>query len=128
MSVREDLKVTVRVPAENFHQFRVHERLAAQNSEKRIAHFLGITNDSIHRFELNPLLLGRYVHPAALTAQIATVNNGNVEEWWEELTMLQPPLMFLNRAHAFPAHIPDKLPHKSLIGFKQEAFGKSKVH
>ena len=41
VAVGEDLKVAVAVAAEDLQHLRVHERLAAEDAEERVAHRLG---------------------------------------------------------------------------------------
>jgi hypothetical protein len=74
------------------------------------------------------VLLRRHINPTALTAQVATVDNRNVQIGRKELAAFQPPLMQVNRPQPFHAHVPGQLPQQALIGFQQHSFGESKIH
>ena len=128
VAVGEDLKVAVAVAAEDFQHLRVHERLAAEDAEERVAHRLGFGDQPVHRRRLDLRLLGRHIDPAALAAEVAAVDDRDVEERRKELAPLEPRLVLLHRAHALEAEIPGQLPEQPLVGFQQQAFGEAEVH
>src|SRR5262249_33536070 len=80
VAVGEDLEVAVGVGGEEIEELRVHERLAADDAEEDVAHRLGLGDEAVERVERDGLLLGRHVHPAALAAQVAAVDDRNVEK------------------------------------------------
>ena len=85
VAVGEDLEVAVGVLGEHVEQVRVHERLAADDAEEDVAHRLGFADQLVERVGLDRLLLGGDVDPAALAAQVAAVDDRDVEERREEL-------------------------------------------
>src|SRR5205814_199088 len=52
LPVGEDLEVTVRVGFENVQELGMHERLAADDAEKGVAHALGLANQAMHGVRL----------------------------------------------------------------------------
>jgi hypothetical protein len=64
------------------------------------------------------LLFGSDVHPTALTAEIAAVDDGNVEIRGKKLATLQPSLVQPHGPQPFDPHVPKQFPQ----------FGKSKIH
>ena len=65
---------------EEVEQLRVHERLAAEDAEEAVAVGLGVVDEPVQVVEVD-LDLGLIdVDPAALAAQIAGVEDGDVEE------------------------------------------------
>jgi hypothetical protein len=63
-----------------------------------------------------------------LAAQIAAVNDRDVEVRREELTSFQSALMQINRPQPFHAHIPSQLPQQPFVGLEKHPFSKSKIH
>ena len=78
--------------------------------------------------KLRVRLLMRNVDPATLAAEIAAVDDRDVQIRRKELAAFQPRLVFLYRTETFEAHIPEQLPQQTLVGFEQHSFGKSQVH
>ena len=118
VSVGEDLKVNVRMRFENFEQLFVHERLAAQQAEKRVAHFLGRRDHPVHRFDIDLVLLGGNVNPATGAAEVAGVDDRDVEVGGKELPVAKPAFVLLNASPAFEAHVPAELPEQTLVCFQ----------
>jgi len=114
--------------AEHFQEMRMHERLAADDAEKDVAHLLAFANELMKSFRLDDLLLGGHVHPAPLATQITTVDDRNVEKRRKDLALFEPPFVLLNGANPLPAHIPGQLPQRPLIGLEQKSFGELEVH
>src|SRR4051794_6992121 len=106
MSVRKHLEIAIAMRAENLQNLRVHERLAAENAEERIAHRLGFTDQPVHRRRLDPRLLGGHIDPATLAAEIAAIDDRDIEERRKEFPPLEPRLVPLHRANALHAEIP----------------------
>ena len=55
------------VRREQIEELRMHERLAADDAEKDIAHRLGFADQLVERLRLNDFLLRRDIDPATLT-------------------------------------------------------------
>ena len=72
--------------------------------------------------------LARDVDPAALAAQIAAIDDGDVQERRKDLAALEPLLVLVDGEHALPAHVPGQLPQQTLVGFEQHAFGHFQKH
>ena len=85
VAVGEDLEVAVRVLGEHVEQLRVHERLAADDAEEDVAHLLRFADQLVERVGLDRLLLGGHIDPAALAAQVAAVDDRDVEKRRKEL-------------------------------------------
>jgi len=114
--------------AEDLQNLGVHKRLAAENAEEGVSHRLRFGDQPVHRGWFNPSLLSRDIDPATLAAQVAGVDDRDIEEWWEEFAAFEPRFVQLNRADAFDSEIPDEFPEQPFIGFEQQTFGKSKIH
>ena len=82
LAVGENLEVTIGVLRQHVEQLRMHEGLAADHAEEDVAHRLGLAyfQRIVDFFGLNDFLLGRHVHPAPLAAQVATVDDRNVQK------------------------------------------------
>ena len=122
LTVRKDLEVAVRMAFQNLKEFRVHERFAAHDSEERIAVLLRFIDQSVHRRNINGLLLVSHVDPASLATQVTAVDDGDVQKRRKELPFLHPAAMLHHGQRPFNAHVPDKLPQQSLVRFEQHAF------
>src|SRR5262245_50471174 len=96
MAIGEYLEVAIGMLGEHVEQMRVHERLAADDAEEDVAHRLGLDDELVHGVGLDDLLLGRHVYPAALTAQVAAVDDRDIKERREDLAPLQAPLVLLD--------------------------------
>ncbi len=106
----------------------MHERLAADDAEEDVAHRLRFADQLVERFGLNDLLLGRDIDPAALAAQVAGIDDRDVEERREELAALEAGFVPLDGEHALQAHVPGELPEETFIGFEEQAFGQFRDH
>ena len=126
--VREDLEIRVRVGRQDVQQALVHQRLAAQQPEERVPHAFGFSDHPVQGIDVDPLLLRRDVDPATLAAEVAAVDDRDVQVRREELASFQAAFMPLDRAITPPAHIPAQLPQQSLIRFEQGSFCQTKVH
>ena len=82
----------------------MHEGLAAEDAEEAVAVLLGVVHQSVQLVELDRVAR-RLVHidPAALAAEVAAVEDGDVEERREILALLHPFLEeFTERAPLNP--------------------------
>ena len=75
MAIGEYLEVAVWMCFQDIEQFRMHERFTTKNPKERIPHCLGFTNQSIHGFYINLLLLSSNIDPASLAPQVAAVGD-----------------------------------------------------
>src|SRR5262249_22797407 len=105
LAVGEELEVAVGMRCKQVEQLRVHERLASQNAEERVAMALGVGDRAIERAEVNGVLFF-HVHPATLTTQVARVDDRDVEKRRKILAALDAPLEFLNRQHSLHPEVP----------------------
>ena len=99
----------------------MHERLAADDAEEDVAHLLSFADQAVHGIGLDRFLLGGHVDPATLAAQVAAVDDRDVEEGRKHLALFQPAFVLLNGEHPLPAHVPDQLPEEALVGLEQDA-------
>ena len=116
LAVGEDLEVAVRVRREQVEQLGVHEGLAAEDAEEGVPVGLGVVDGGVERIEVNGDALGGDIHPAALAAQVAGVQDGEVEKRREELAVLNPLFEELDGADAFVTEVPKKFPEAPRVG------------
>ena len=128
LAVCENLKVRVGMSCQDVKHLAVHERLAAKNAKERVAHPFSFVDHPVHRVQIDRLLLGSHIDPAALAAQIATVDDRDVQIRWKEFASLQPLFMLLHRPKTPDTHVPDEFPQQALIGFQKQTFGHPQVH
>src|SRR5262249_6881587 len=89
---------------------------------------LRLGDQFVHRLRRDGLLLGGHIDPATLAAQVAAIDDRDIQERRKNLAPLQPALVLLDREHPLPAHIPGQLPEKALIGFEEHALGQLEQH
>ena len=128
LPIRENLKVAVGMPLENFQELGVHEGFAAENPEEGVAHLFGFLNEPGHGFDVDFFLFGGDINPAALAAQVAAVNDRDIEEGREEFTPFEAFFMFVNGKSAFEAKVVSQFPDKSFVRLHQNAFGHFQIH
>jgi len=128
MPIGKNLEVDVGVSRKNLQQVFVHERLTAQDPEEAIPHRLGLLDRSVCRIEFDLVLFRRDVDPAALAAEVATVDHRQVQERREELTASQSAFVLVDARQATDPERPSGFPKQSLVGFGKEATSHAKVH
>ena len=128
LAVGEDLEVGVGVIAEDLEEFLVHEGFSAEDAEEAVSGGLGFVDHFVHGGDVEFVLLGFDVDPAALALEVAAVDNGNVEEWWEELALFHPLFVKHDGAGSFDSHVPEKFPYEAFVGLEQNAFSHLYVH
>ena len=107
---------------EQVEQLRVHERLAAEDAEEGVAVPLGVGDGAVERVEVDGVLL-LHVHPAALAAEVAGVDDREVEERRKILAALDAPLELLDRQHPLHAESSRELRDAPLVSGAQGADG-----
>ena len=70
----------------------------------------------------------RDIDPAALAAEVAGVDDRDVEERREELAALEPALVLVDGEHALEAHVPGELPEQALVGLEQHPASHAEIH
>jgi hypothetical protein len=98
----------------------MHERLAAEDTEIAVAGALGLADQTIEPFGVDHLARPVDLHPAALAAEIAAVDNRNVQERRKMLAALQPPLEPLHGPDALEAEVVGKPPQDAGVGLGGE--------
>jgi len=81
---------------------------------------------AIERVEVNRVARRLDVHPAALAAQVAGIDDREVEERREVFATLHAPLEPLDRQHALHAEVPRRLPQAALVRRAQDSTGQSR--
>ena len=76
----------------------MHERLAAEYAEERVAHLLRFADCAAHRRQVDRLLLRRHIDPAPLAAEVAAIDDRDVKKRREKLAALEAGLVLLDRA------------------------------
>ncbi len=122
LPVRENLKVTVGVRPQQVEKLWVHERLAAKNSKERVSMPFRVGDRAIECVEVNRVFL-LDIHPAALAAQVARVENREIKERRKILAVSDAPLEFFHRQHALHAEVPREFPKQPRVGRAQNAKG-----
>ena len=117
--VGEDLEIAIGMSAEDLQDVSVHEGFSTDDAKEVVTLLIGFANNSGQRFEFNLFLFGSHVDPTTLAAEVATVDDRDVEKRRKELATCQSPFVLLNRPGAFEAKIPGQLPEQPLIGFGQ---------
>lgn len=128
VTVGEDLEVGIGVGGEDIEQFFVEEGFTAEDAEEGVAHGFGFADESIHGIEIDFRLFAGDVDPAALAAEVAGIDDRDVEERGEEFAAFEASFMFLDGAPAAEAGLVGEIPEEAFIGFEEEAFGEAKVH
>jgi hypothetical protein len=128
LAVGEDLEVGVRVHREKVEQLGMHEGLAAEDAEERIPAPFGIVHDLVQLVEVERLARFVHIHPAALAAEIAGVQDGDVEEGREILPLLHALLVQHDRTRPLVAKIPADLRQTERIDSAEDAGGEGKEH
>ena len=118
LPVGKDLEITVRMSFQNLEQFRMHERLTADDAKECVPLLLRFCYEFVHRGKIDRLLLARDIDPASLAPQIAAVDDRNIQKRREELPFLHASSMPEDRQGTLDAEIPDKLPEQSLVRFE----------
>src|SRR5262245_26252658 len=106
----------------------MHERLAADDAEEDVAHVLGFLDHAMKRLRRHRLHLLRDIDPAALTAQIAAIDDRHIEKRRKYLAALEPAFVFFDGQHALQAHVPRELEEQALIGFEEHSLEETEVH
>ena len=128
LAIREDLEVGVRVHREEVEELRVHEGLAAEDAEEGVPMPLGVVHDLVQLVEVQRLARFIDIDPAALAAEVAGVQDGDVEEGREELALLHALLVQHHRTRPLVAEIPADLRQAKRIDGAQDAGGEGEEH
>ena len=123
LAVGEDLKVGVGVVAEDLEEFLVHEGFSAEDAEEAVASSFGFVDHFVHGGDVELVLLGFDVYPAALALEVATVDDGNVEEGGEVFALFHPLFVKHDGAGSFDSEVPEEFPYEAFVGLEQNAFG-----
>ena len=128
LTVGENLKVAVRMHGQKVEQLRVHEGFPAKHAKEGVAVAFGVIHDLVQIVEFDRLAWLVHIHPAALAAEVAGVQNGNVEEGREEFALLHTLFEKQHGARAFEAKIPADFRQAKRIDSAQDARGEGKNH
>ena len=128
LTIGKDLEEAIWMLREEVEQLRMHEGFTAKNAEEAVAVGLCLIHESIQLIEFNLHLWLVDIDPAALAAEIAGVQNRNVEKRREVLAALHPIFVQLHRARPFKSEIPRHLQQKAGIGGAQNTAAELKYH
>ena len=84
LAVGEDLEIAVRMLRQEVEEAGVEEGLAAEHSEEAVPMGAGIIDEAVQLVEFDHIARGVDVYPAPLTAEIAAIDDAEVEEWWKD--------------------------------------------
>jgi hypothetical protein len=101
----------------------VHERLAAEDAEKGIPVRFRVIDNLVEVFEVDLDLRFIHVDPAPLTAEVAAVEDGDVNERREIDPFFHSFLKEIHGADAFDPEVPHKLPEVPLVSRLENATG-----
>ncbi len=115
LPVGEDLEVAVAVGFENIEKVRMHEGFATEDTEVTVAVGFGVSNQSVQVIFADHLSRRSDIDPAALATELATVDDGDEQEWWEVDSLFESLLELLNGTHSFVSEVVSELPKESFI-------------
>ena len=84
LTVSEDLEVAVGVLGEEVEEAGVEEGFAAEDAEEAVAVVAGVVDEAVEFIEFDEVAGGVDVDPAALAAEVAAVDDAEVEEGGED--------------------------------------------
>ena len=121
LAIGKDLEIAIRMSAKKIEQLRMEKWFATQHSEEAVAVFFRVADELVQIIDIDHLARRLDVDPAALAAQVATVNDREVEKWREIFAALKPPLEALDREHSLHPEVPDELPEDAFVDGAQDA-------
>jgi hypothetical protein len=74
----------------------MHERFATENSKERISVGFGVQNRPVQQLQIDLGAFGGDIHPTALAAEIARIQDRDVEERREVFPSAQSAFEFLH--------------------------------
>ena len=110
LAVGEDLEVAVGVGGQQVEQPRVEEWLASEQPEEDVAVGLGIADDRVKFLEGHHRPRRLHVDPAALTLEVAGVDDREMQKRREDDSLPLPRLEFFDGDQPLHAEIPAELP------------------
>src|SRR6266516_6637234 len=105
----------------------MQEGFAAEDAEKRVSVPLGVGDGVVERLQVDGVLF-LDVNPTALTAEVAGIDDREIEERREVFAAFDPALELLDRDHPPDAEIPEKLPEQSRVRRAQDAKSEGRKH
>jgi hypothetical protein len=121
LSVREDLEIAIGMVGEDIEKPRVEERLAAQNAKEAVAFTLGVRDEAIHVIGGNLVRIRCNVHPATLAAEVAAIQDGDVEEGRKVLAFLHASFESFDADNALDPKVPQELSDAAGRGGAEDA-------
>ena len=106
LAVGEDLKVAVGVLGEEVEEAGVEEGFAAEDTEEAITVLAGVVDEAVEFVEFDEVAGGVDVDPAALAAEVAAVDDAEVEEGGEDDAFFKALFEEVDGAGAFESEIP----------------------
>ena len=102
--------------------------LPAENAEEGIAMFLGVHDEAVEILEGNHGLGRGHIDPAPLAAQVAAIDDGDVEKRRKYFSFFQLALEALHGEHALESEVIGKLPEEPCIHGAHHAIGEGRQH
>ena len=121
LTVGEDLEIAVRMSPKKIEQLRMEKRFTAQHAEEAVTVFFRVPDELAQIIDIDHLARRLDIDPAALAAQVATVDDREIEKRREILAALKPAFEALDREHSLHPEVPDELPEQTLVGGAQNA-------
>ncbi len=128
LAVGEDLKIAVGVVGENVEQTGVEEGLSAENAEESVPLGFGVVDESVHLLGGDLMCVSGDVDPTTLAAQIAAVEDRDVEEGRKELAFLQTLFEPFDAEDAFHPKVPQELSDATRRRGAQDAESEIREH
>ena len=110
LAVGEDLEVAVAMPLEEIEEPRMEERLATEKAEERVPVRFRVGDDPVELLRRHHRPRRLDVDPASLAAEVAGIDDREVEERREDDPTALAGLESLHGEHAFEAEVPAGLP------------------
>lgn len=128
LSVREDLEIAIGVTGEDVEKAGVEEGFAAEDAKEAISFTFGVGDEAVHLLGGDLVCVGGDIDPAALAAEVAAVEDGDVEEGGEELAFFHAAFESLDAEDSFDAEVPQELSDAAGRGGAEDAEGEFGEH
>ncbi len=128
LTVGEDLEIGVGMLRDQIEQLGMHEGFTAEDAKEAVPVRLGIVDGAVERVEIDGIARRFHIDPATLAAEVATVEDGQVEEGREVSAFLHPLFEEHDRARSLVTEVPGHLGEAFGINGAEDAAAEGKDH
>jgi hypothetical protein len=93
----------------------MHEGFATEDTEVAVAVCFGVSDQSVQVIFADHLSRRSDIDPAALASELAAIDDGDEQEWWEVDSLLESLFELLDGTHSFVSEVVSELPKESFI-------------